>query len=112
LACVDSLVFDLSGRVPDEFTLEATSPDGSAWLVRCAGGDAEVTGPQEVAVRVQCRPGSVVFFEFAPEEISLRITWGGAEIERAARPDYEAVRPNGPDCPPECRAGHVAIEFP
>jgi len=40
------------------------------------------------------------------------MTWQGGEITQTARPTYEPVRPNGPDCPPECRQGHVQIEIP
>lgn len=112
MGCVDSLAIELVGQAPDEFTVEVIPDGGGAWEVRCAGGEAQVRQPDDGSLGVVCRPGSVVFFEVAPEEAAVRITWSGGETAQTTRPVYESVRPNGPDCPPECRVGHVSIEMP
>jgi hypothetical protein len=111
MGCVDSLVIDLVGQVPDEFTVEVIPGEGGAWEVRCAGDEAHVIRPGDGSLGVVCRPGSVVFFEVAPEEVAIRVTWEGDEVWQSSRPAYESVRPNGPDCPPECRVARVTVEM-
>ena len=112
IGCVDSLVIDLSGSVPEEFTVDVTAADGTTMQVHCPGGEAQGSQSGDMSPGAMCLGDSVVFSAFTPEEASIRITGQGGEITQTARPTYEPVRPNGPDCPPECRQGHVQIEIP
>jgi hypothetical protein len=113
IGCVDALTISLIGNVPDGFTIEVVADDGTTLRARCTDDD-EARDPESGVVLpdVLCRKGSIVFFRFAPEEVNIRFAWQGGEAAETAHPVYDAVRPNGPDCPPECRVGHVEFEIP
>jgi hypothetical protein len=51
--------------------------------------------------------------EFTPAVVRIRLIVGAdTTFIEATNPEYTEVRPNGPDCPPLCRIGHVTIVVP
>ena len=95
-------------------------------LIGCTGLLVEVTGapgltPVTVVVpapdwltRIATCTGAtgtcpVSFFDFTPASITIRVSTGSQTTEVTRQPTYEATRPNGPSCPPECRNARVAV---
>lgn len=95
-------------------------------LIGCTGLIVEVTGlpgPTPVTVVVTAPDGStrsstctsttgrcpVSFPDFTPDTITIRVLTGTQIIEETRQPTYEATRPNGPACPPECRNARVTV---
>ncbi|HEU0012273.1 MAG TPA: hypothetical protein VFQ45_01245 [Longimicrobium sp.] len=79
-----------------------------------AGGyrvEAIVAG-QEQRVH-ECAAGTtceVLFEDFAPQQVTVRVTGGGAAREETFTPSYQVSYPNGPECGPECR--NATVDFP
>ena len=77
-------------------TVVVTAPDGSTRSGTCtsAGGACPVS-----------------FFDFTPATITIRVSTGTQTTEVTRQPMYEVTRPNGPECPPECRNARVTVAF-
>jgi hypothetical protein len=114
MMCIDTLGVYLVGFRSDDFTLTATTPDGTRVQVRCVDYTGQ-SGGSLGRVRVECggnaglRPRSVVFFGFTPEILTVTLTWDGNEISQEFEPEYNLYQPAGPDCPPTCRTGGVVL---
>jgi len=95
-------------------------------LIGCTGFVVEVTGAPSltpVTVVVIAPDGStrsgtctgatgtcpVSFPDFTPASVTIRVLTGTQTTEVARQPTYEVTRPNGPDCPPECRNARVTV---
>ena len=112
MGCRDTLVVNLSGNVPETFTIEATGADQSQLRATCSRGETASSGIEGGGLQVVCSPTSVTFFNFTPEEVTIKLAWETGEASELFRPTYASFRPNGPDCPPECRSGKVELRIP
>jgi hypothetical protein len=108
MGCLDTLTFTLDGEVPEEYTLQLTSPDGLLIEVSCTSGEGAETPQGQSGT---CG-GSGVTLNVAPSQVHLRLARDGGAIERNLTPAYQVFQPNGPDCPPACRSGSVTIVVP
>jgi hypothetical protein len=75
-------------------TVVVTAPDGSTRSATCTGA----TGTCPVS-----------FFDFTPASVTIRVLTGTQTTEVTRQPTYEVSRPNGPECPPECRNARVTV---
>jgi hypothetical protein len=81
------------GQTP--MTIVVTASDGSARSATCTsatGGTCPVSFP-----------------DFTPASITIRVLTGTQTTEVTRQPMYEVTRPNGPECPPECRGARVTV---
>ena len=49
--------------------------------------------------------------DVTPAEITVTVRTSGGTITRTIQPNYIANRPNGPNCPPECRQASVTLQL-
>ena len=75
-------------------TVVVTAPDGSSRSATCT----TVSGTCPVS-----------FQNFTPDRLTVRVSSGSQSREVALQPDYLVTRPNGPDCPPECRGARLTV---
>ena len=97
-------------------------------LIGCTGLVVEVTGAPgqtPVTVVVTAPDGStrsstctstsgscpVSFPDFTPTSVTIRVSTATQTTEVTTQPMYEVTRPNGPECPPECRNARVTVVF-
>ena len=89
------LVVEVTGA-PSQIpvTVVVTAPDGSTRSTSCTsvGGTCPVSFP-----------------DFTPASVAIRVLTGTQTIEETRQPTYEVTRPNGPECPPECRNARVTV---
>jgi len=95
-------------------------------LIGCTGLVIEVTGAPgstPVTVVVSAPDGStrsttctsatgtcpVSFPDFTPASVTIRVSTATQTIEVTRQPMYETTRPNGAECPPECRNARVTV---
>ena len=95
-------------------------------LIGCTGLVVEVTGAPgqtPVMVVVTAPDGStrsstcsstagtcpVSFHDFTPASVTIRVLTGTQTTEVIRQPMYEVSRPNGPECPPECRNARLTV---
>ena len=95
-------------------------------LIGCTGLVVEVTGAPgqtPVTVVVTAPDGStrsstcsstagtcpVSFPDFTPASVTIRVLTGTQTTEVTRQPVYEVTRPNGPECPPECRNARLTV---
>jgi hypothetical protein len=89
------LVVEVTGApVLTPITIVVTAPDGSTRSATCTAA----TGT--------C---SVSFYDFTPASITIRVSTATQTTEVTRQPMYEVTRPNGPECPPECRGARVTV---
>lgn len=83
-----------------------TAPGQGTVTVSCPSGEVEGAisiGPEA------CQAGTFTFMDYAPDQLEVTLRFGGTERSESFTPTYETLRPNGPDCPPECRVGEVVL---
>lgn len=97
IGCYDTLTISVSGApAQGTVTVVATALDGSS----------SSKTSNCVAASGSC---SVVFTDFAPTAVAIRVTVTAQTKDLVAQPTYQVVHPNGADCPPDCRAGTVGV---
>ena len=111
--CGITLTVALGGAVPYDYSLVAQAPDGDRMRIRCVGGKGpyadDLSEPTRYAI---CQSEGVAFVGFSPDRVTIAVSGDGRTVSKTFRPDYDTVYPNGPDCPPTCRLGHVTLVFP
>ena len=93
--------------------------------VGCSSGLAvEVTNSLQQAVTVNVRSGNQIIHTFrcepgqpcrsfienqTPERVVVSVQYSGGPVSKEFTPVYQMNRPNGPDCPPDCRQATVTL---
>jgi hypothetical protein len=93
IGCADGITVTIDGDVPTTYTVALLDGDRELTTMECqAGSPCEVmaTGAQ-------------------PEEVTVEIRSDAGTERRTVALQYETTRPNGPDCPPECRHGRGLV---
>ena len=89
------LVVEVSGAASQTpVTVVVTAPDGSKRTANCT----TTTGTCPVS-----------FPDFTPASVTVRVSSGTQSTEVTVEPAYLTTRPNGPECPPECRGARVTV---
>ena len=89
------LVVEVTGAASQTpVTVVVTAPDGSTRSATCTAA----TGTCPVS-----------FPDFTPASLTVRVSTGTQSTELTVQPAYQLTRPNGLECPPECRSARVAI---
>ena len=89
------LVVEVTGAASlTPVTVVVTSPDGSTRSATCTS--ASGTCPFS-------------FPDFTPASLTVRVSSGTQSAELTVQPAYQLTRPNGPECPPECRGARVTV---
>lgn len=89
------LVVEVTGAAAQTpVTVVVTGPDGSARSATCTAA----TGTCPVS-----------FVDFTPASLTVRVSSGTQSKELTVQPAYQLTRPNGPECPPECRSARVTV---
>jgi hypothetical protein len=80
------------------FQVELSTPaDEAKHTISCAG------------VTSNCSPTGVVFYQFAPHSVIVKVIGPSSTTTATVSPSYATTRPNGPDCGPECTVGTVNV---
>ena len=103
----------------------AGEPERVCTLLGCNNGVAvEVNNSLQQSVTVTVQAGAQVIHTFqcdpgqpcrafvdnqTPEEVTVHVQTAQGTVSRTYRPEYKMNRPNGPDCPPECRQATVTV---
>jgi len=95
IACSDGITVELQGNVPQTYTVTAR-------------GDGE-TRSRECSPSQPCNP--LMFENFTPERVVIEVTSAAGSVRREVTPEYRRVRPNGPNCPPECRQARIVVSL-
>jgi len=101
LACENGLAVELASAPDGAYTVEvftAASQNGPHYIFQCV--DPATCGT------------SAFFAEFTPVNVVVRVTTGGRTHEETVTPAYQQVRPNGPNCGPECKQATVTVALP
>lgn len=115
VGCSDTLSVSLQGQLLRDFTVEVVSEEVGVRQVRrvhCIDG---VKQDESGASRVDdsdCFPSAVVFTDLAPAQATVTVEWEGGRVSDTVQPKYQVERPNGPNCPGECRVGGVVLTLP
>jgi len=89
------LVVDVTGAPSQTpVSVVVTAPDGSTRSATCTSA----TGTCPVS-----------FPDFTPASLTVRVSSGTQSTELTVQPGYLLTRPNGPECPPECRSARVTV---
>ena len=80
------------GQTP--VTVVVTAPDGATRSSTCTSATGNCLVP---------------FPDFTPASVTIRVSTGSQTIEETRQPMYEVTRPNGSECPPECRNARVTV---
>ena len=110
MGCVDNtLLVTLAGDIPERYTLKVTSAWGRTATIDCPGDYNLYIDNRE------CKEYGALFTytPFSPpKKATISVLWEDNVKSETLKPIYSTVRPNGPDCEPECLKGQVTIELP
>ena len=101
IGCSDGITVHLPTLPAGPYTVElVVGPgDGPSYAYNCAGGS-------------NCQQ-DIFFPELVLDRIVVRVTTSlGSRLTEISNPVYVTTRPNGPDCPPECRQITVTAQLP
>ena len=93
IGCVKGLNVVVNSSLQQDYTVNVKSGTQQLATATCRAGQ-----PCNVFVENQ-QPASVVVEIVTPD----------GTVQRTFNPQYVATRPNGPDCPPECRQATVTV---
>ena len=112
LACGVTLTVQLKGTVPNEYRLDAVTPDGIELSAHWKNGyGVYPEGYFSQKRRAEVFGSHVNYYDFTPEEVKLNLSWEGGQVGGTVQPVYRIVFPNGEGCPPECRFGEVVLDL-
>ena len=93
IGCSNGLSIRVNGTLTSNYTVTVSANNQVIGTFNCTAGQ-------------QC----MNFIENqTPATISVVIQGAGQKITRAYQPEYQNSRPNGPDCPPQCRQATVVV---
>ncbi|HEY0674163.1 MAG TPA: hypothetical protein VGD27_17945 [Longimicrobiales bacterium] len=93
IGCSNGLAIEVSSGLQQAITVHVRSGTQTLHTFRC-----EPNQPCQAFVADQT-PAQVTIVVDAPE----------GELSKTYQPEYRTNRPNGPDCPPECRQATVRL---
>ena len=94
IGCEAGLSVDVRGDRGGDVTVKVVAADGQTRTFEC---EAEAA---------TC---SSFFADYMPENVSVTVTKSQGNTVRSFNVSYANVRPNGEDCPPVCRQGHIEV---
>ncbi len=98
IGCQSGLTLDLSGDLPADFTIRLSADSDSTRTIEC-----DPAHP--------CEP-TVFVSDFTPPRVFIEIDGADLGFRQEFVPEYVTSRPNGPDCPPECRQARLDVVLP
>jgi hypothetical protein len=101
IGCHSGLTIQLEGTIPEAYSVEISVPGDEPFRVECPQGGEPV----------YCEGDRLFLAERTPEEVTVRVSWEDNSVVETLQPTYETIRPNGPDCPPECRQAEVKLNL-
>ena len=104
VGCANALTVQLSGDIPSVYTVTLVPKDGVSYSLTCRTDETLWRQP------FFCHGDKARFRDLTPKEATIVVEWDGGAMMQVVRPTYEEYMPNGPGCPPTCRAGSVVIE--
>ena len=96
MGCSSGLEVELLGTLPAEYRLTFGVPGSQDLYVDCTQDSP-------------CWP-PIFIEDFFPETVRVTVSSGEQSWTTLATPEYEEFQPNGPQCPPTCRVGHVLLQ--
>jgi hypothetical protein len=95
IGCDDGLSVEVKSSLQQSFTVNVRTGTQTLHTFRCDPGQ-----PCQAFVRNQ-----------TPAEVTVSIDAGGGQqpVSRTYHPEYQINRPNGPDCPPDCKQAMVSL---
>ncbi|MEO5510061.1 MAG: hypothetical protein ABIV28_05980 [Longimicrobiales bacterium] len=94
VGCEAGLAIEVRGDRGGDVTVKVTAADGQTKSFEC---DADVSG---------C---STFIPDFMPENVTVTVTKKEGNFVKSYAVAYNNVHPNGDDCPPVCRQGHIDV---
>ena len=111
--CGITLSVALTGGVPDDYILEAYTPEGEMMSAHCVGAEGIYPeGHFERPSYPMCTDVGVDFLRFSPDRLTITVKWSDRQASQAFEPAYQSEWPNGPACEPECRIGQISFPLP
>lgn len=97
IGCEDGLTVRAEGSPAGPYRIE----------IRAEGEETQV---HECSSASEC--GEIFLIGFLPDEVTVEVVAeDGRRVSRTVRPEYEALQPNGPGCPPTCRQARVTVPW-
>ncbi len=112
MGCTDSLKITLSAEPTQTYEVLVTAPTGESRSVSCSPGESEPSYTSSSGTMTICDHGTITFMNFSPKQVIIKITWSSGSYTATGLPAYEAFRPNGRYCPPECSIGKLQVSLP
>lgn len=96
IGCSDGIALKLSSSLPTSSTIEIITESGTLKTLSCDQGF--------------CTGNFVMIEGITPEQFTIKISNNGAVLhESSHQPTYTINKPNGPDCPPDCKQTELNI---
>lgn len=88
----------VTGDLPETFTITISLEGPPTIVIECS--ESSPCG------------NSIFLRDFTPDHVDITIQGESVDFTDSFMPEYELTRPNGPDCPPECRRATITVTIP
>lgn len=94
--CDSGLEIEFVGDLPETFEIVLVVPEFHPITIQCSASSP-------------C--GNKTFVpDFTPGRLFVEVQGESLDFREEFMPRYERIRPNGPDCPPECQRGTITVD--
>jgi hypothetical protein len=93
IGCSNGLSIVVNSTVQQDLTVTVLSGEQTLHSFTCRAG----------------QPCQTFLENQTPMNVTVRVTSSAGTVSREYAPEYRMNRPNGPDCPPECRQATVTM---
>ena len=101
IGCESGLKLAFKEAVPERFSFTLTASDGETRQGECPSRTEDSS----------CLEKEIFVSQFTPDQVNLSLTLGEQTLTQSFTPDYTLLRPNGPDCDPECRQATITVAW-
>ncbi len=93
IGCENGLAVEVNHSLPQSFTVNVRAGTQTIHTFRCDPG----------------QPCRAFVSNQTPEDVTVVVEAAQGPVSRSFRPEYRMNRPNGADCPPECKQATVTV---
>jgi hypothetical protein len=107
----NTLEIILEGAIPRAYTLEVSVPGGKPYTLECGSNTASAVPRAAPEPYGFCQDKGVMFYYFAPDEMTITLLWDSQRISQSFKPTYATQWPDGVFCQ-RVRVGSVSLTIP
>lgn len=115
--CQDMLFIIIDGKMPENYTVEASDQHGNSVAVHCINDEQNLRPTQDLydanpVGQSLCENDGLHLVGFTPDVVDLTLYWDDHIKSQIVRPDYTTYYSTTNKCNPSCKISVVKMHIP